>query len=281
MAKEMEFDQIEVDERRTAAMPNIEELLQILIETNQQQAAQSVAFIMEFMDNMEGQLESVNQELQAVRSELNVLQDMPGVPTLKERLTGMIASLEKTVVSLQERIKEMRESLNERAGTVVANFKKQGVRALAGVTEVLGIKKMLTSIQVTFENQSARIENRIGQINEAERKYRESVMHIKNAGRTIIGKEIQKEAAYPEKGLFAGMRKPCQSMKRIYTAGMNGARRGAAQVERLEQAGKQSIKRRPSIADKLKQFKERQAKESDRDPGQAVKPKRKEQEYGR
>lgn len=106
-------------------------------------------------------------------------------------------------------------------------------------------------------------------------------MHIKNAGRTIAGKEVQKDVLYPEKGLFAGMRKPCQSMKRIYTAGMNAARRGAAQVERLEQAGKQARKRKPSIADKLNRFKEHQAKENARNPGQTVKPKGKEQEYGR
>lgn len=280
MERQMELEHLEVNEQKSAEMPKVEELLQILIETNQQQAAQSVAFMLDFMDSMEGQLERVSQELHTVRKELNVLQDAPGAPTVKERLTSMIKGLEQTVASLQERIKEMKENLNERAGEVVDNFKKQGVRALANVTKVLGIKAMCLAIQSTFETGFAKMENSIVQINEVERKFRESVMHIKNAGRTITGKEIQKEAVYPEKGLFAGMRKPYQSMKNIYALGMAEAKRAVVKVERLEQAGKQVAKGKTSIADKLKQFKEHQEKESVQNIGQTVEPKGK-QEYGR
>ena len=284
MARQMELEHIEADERMSAAMPKVEELLQILIETNQQQAAQSVAFMMEFMDSMEGQLESVNQELQAVRSELNALQDAPGAPTIKERLTNMIKGLEQTAASLQARIKEMKDNLNERAGQVVDNFKKQGIKALAGVTQTLGLKAMLSSIQTSFETRFAKMEDSIGQIYEVERKYRESVMHVKNAGRTLMGKETQKEAAYPEKGFFANMRKPYQSMKNIYALGMAEAKRAVAKVERLEQAGKQAAKGKTSIAEKLKKFKvdqEKADKEGVRNHGQTARQNGKGQEYGR
>jgi len=284
MARQMELEHIEVDERKSAAMPKVEELLQILIETNQQQAAQSVAFMMEFMDSMEGQLVSVNQELQAVRSELNALQDAPGAPTIKERLTNMIKGLEQTAASLQARIKEMKDNLNERAGQVVDNFKKQGIKALAGATQTLGLKAMLSSIQTSFETRFAKMEDSIGQIYEVERKYRESVMHVKNAGRTLMGKETQKEAAYPEKGFFANMRKPYQSMKNIYALGMAEAKRAVAKVERLEQAGKQAAKGKTSIAEKLKKFKvdqEKADKEGVRNHGQTARQNGKGQEYGR
>lgn len=284
MAKQMELEHIEVDERKSAAMPKVEELLQILIETNQQQAAQSVAFMIEFMDSMEGQLVSVNQELQAVRSELNALQDAPGAPTIKERLTNMIKGLEQTAASLQARIKEMKDNLNERAGQVVDNFKKQGIKALAGVTQTLGLKAMLLSIQTSFETRFAKMEDSIGQIYEVERKYRESVMHVKNAGRTLMGKETQKEAAYPEKGFFTNMRKPYQSMKNIYALGMAEAKRAVVKVERLEQAGKQAAKGKTSIAEKLKKFKvdqEKADKEGVRNLGQADRQNGKGQEYGR
>lgn len=281
MEKQMELEYIEVADRRTEAMPKVEELLQILIETNQQQAAQSVAFLLDFMDRMEGQLDSVNQELQAVRKELNVLQDAPGVPTIKERLEHLMKSLELKVSSFQGRLKEIKEALNDRAGQVVDHFKSQGVRALAGVTKTLGIKSMYAAIQSACEKQFASMDETIGSIHEVERKYREAVMHIKNAGRIITGKETQKAVVYPEKGFFSSLRKPCQALKTLHSSGIAKANQAIVKLDTLEKAGKQAAKGKRSIADKLKMFKENQKQAGVQNLGQVVKQKEKGNEHGR
>lgn len=277
----MELEHMEAIEQVPDAMANVEELLKILIENNQQQAAQSVAFMMEFMNSMGEELTGVTNELKSVREELNVLKDTPETATIKERLSNMAKNLEQKVISLQKQIKDMQGALNEKAAEVIDNFKRQGIKALANVTKVLGIKKMLTSIQKSFEKQFEKIEASLGRIDEAERKYREVAMHVKNAGRTLKGKDIQKEVVFPEKSVFVNLRKPYQSMKNIYVGGRMEVRRALAKLTYLERAGKQVAKKLP-IAEKLKNFKESQGKlnkDNKRDIQQTV--KRKGEEHGR
>lgn len=278
MGKEINLEHMDVGEITAERIPKVEELLQILIETNQQQGAQSVAFMLDFMDSMEGQLDSVKQELQAVRKELNDQQNRRGLPNVKEQLTNLITGLERKVTLLQKQIKDLKEVLNERAGQIVDNFKKQGVRALANVTEILGVKGMYLAIQASFENQLIKVDQNISKINELEQKCRESVMYIKNAGKVIMGKDIQKEVVYPEKSFFANMRKPYQSMKNLYVLGMTESKRAVVKLEQLEKAGKQIPKSKGSIVDKLKKFKGNQVKT---DKEQVVGQKGKGQEYGR
>lgn len=276
MDKQSENLRMDVQEQKTAEMPDVNELLKILIEANQEQAAQSVAFLMEF-DSMEEQLEGVNKELQAVRTELNGLQNTPQSATVKERLSGMIKWLEEKVHTLQAQIKNMKVTLNEKAGEVVANFKSHGVSTLSNVTKVLGIKGMLESLNTTMEKEFSLMEKGIERVNASEHKFREAMQHVKNAGRVLQGKEAL-ETQYPEKGLFAAMRKPYQSLKNLYALGATETKHALAKVERLQNAAKPVKKEKESIADKLKRFKEQKAAEEVK---QTVTQKAKGQEYGR
>lgn len=277
MDKQSENLRMDVQEQKTAEMPDVNELLKILIEANQEQAAQSVAFLMEFMDSMEEQLEGVNKELQAVRTELNGLQNTPQMVTVKERLSGMIKWLEEKIHTMQAQIKIIKETLNEKAGEVVANFKSHGVSALSNVTKLLGVKEMLESLNATMEKEFSLMEKGLERINASEHKFREAMQHVKNAGRVLRGKEPL-EAQYPERGLFAAMRKPYQSMQNLYALGAAETKHALAKVERLQKAAKPAKKEKETIADKLKRFKEQKVAEEVK---QTVTQKGKGQEYGR
>lgn len=282
MEKQMELEHIDVNEGRSAAMPNVEGLLQILIESNQQQAAQSVAFMLDFMDRMEEQLETVNQELKAVRGELNHLQNTPETKTLRARLSRWGEVLETKVQELQERINQTKAVLNEKAGQVINDFKQRGIRALDNVTKVLAIKPLATALHDVLKRQAISMEGSIDSINQTEKRYRESVHHVKNAGRAIRGKEAEKEINYPEKGVFAAMRGPYQQMHNLYSRGIAQVNRLLSGIDKLEKAGVKAKVRKVSISQKLKQFKEKQIeadKQSVPDVGQKIKPKV--QDHGR
>jgi len=265
-------------EMKYQTMPDVKELLQILIENNQQQAAQSVVFMMNLMDSMEGQLQSVNQELQAVRRELIGLQHIPGTTTIKLRLSEMIKGLEEKVHRLQEQIKHMKVKLNHKANQVIRDFKKRGAVTLGNVTKALGITVALSALNKSFEQGFANMDQGIAKINNIEQTYREAVGRVKNAGRVLVGKEVEKEVVYPEKGLFAALRKPYQSMKNVYALGSAEIKRAFTKVTQIEMSGKQAKTRKKSISQRIKELKEKQG---NKEAVQPTKMKGKEQEYGR
>lgn len=259
-------------------MPDVKELLQILIENNQQQAAQSVVFMMNFMDSMEEQLQSVNQGLQAVRKELTGLQQHTPENTMKVRLSELIKGLEEKVHQLQEQITQMKVKLNHKANQVIRDFKKRGAAALGNVTKALGIAAVLSALNKSFEQGFANMDQGIAKINDIEQTYREAVGRVKNAGRVLVGKEIEKEVVYPEKGLFAALRKPFQSMKNVYALGGAETKRAFTKVTQIEKSGEQAKTGKKSISQRLKELKEKQ---ENKEAVQPTKMKGKEQEYGR
>lgn len=261
-----------------STIPDVINLLKILDENNQRQSHQNVVLIMKLMEEIEGRFDSVNQELSVVKQELSNLQRTPKTVAIKVRLSVMIKELEEKVHSLQEQIKEIKENLNQRAGKVVANVEKQGVRALANVTKVLKVKTLLKDLNTSFERQFNSIEKNIQNINEMERKYREAILHVKNAGRVIRGKETQKQAPYLDKGLFAKMRKPYQSLKNVCALGMTKTEGAMIKVQNIEKVGEEKMERKMNIAEKLKKFEKQQKKQ---EVGQAIYKKEKGQEFGR
>lgn len=99
---------------------------------------------------------------------------------------------------------------------------------------------------------------------------------MKNAGRVLNGKEIQGEIIYPEKSIFSMMRKPYRSMKSFYTKGTADVKLAINKLEGLETSGKKAKREKPSISDKLTQFKKQQ---EGIESNKSI--KKGEQEYGR
>jgi hypothetical protein len=271
MERENVVQRIDVEDRKGGMdTENISELLKVLIETNREQGAQSVVFMLQFMDTMESELKSVNEELAKVRQELKSIPMKTETAPLRNRLAKLIKGLEEQVQFLQVKLKEMKTTLNQKAGEVVTDFKQHGVKALANVTKVLGICTMLTSIHSSMEKGFAKVEKKIENINRIEKKYREVTQHLKNAGRVLQGKEPG-EIKYPEKGLFESMRKSHRAMKNIYARGMAETKHAVVKMTALEKQGQKK-----SITEKLKDFKEQQG-EKENTP---IKKERG-QEYGR
>ena len=243
-----DFEQMNMDQ---AGMPSVEELLKILIDVNQAQSAQSVALFMNYMNDMEEQVNSVMDELTSVKEQLSNMQNTPQTHPVKDTLSKLSAKLELQIGSMKEQFAIMRSELNAKAAKLVENFKENGIAALNHVCEFLGIKDSMEKLKASFEQSSSDMQGSIDKIDAVSAELREVGNHVKNVGRAIVGKELKETPEAKQTGFFHHMKKPYQRMKNVYEKGIAGLDKAISKMEKLEQ-------HKPSIMGKLQKLKNEQ-----------------------
>lgn len=73
----LENEKIEVAEEKETEMPNVEELLKILLDVNLEQNRQTVHLLMNYMNDIEENFFSVLEELDTVKAQLAQVQQIP------------------------------------------------------------------------------------------------------------------------------------------------------------------------------------------------------------
>ena len=126
----LENEKIEVAEEKETEMPNVEELLKILLDVNLEQNRQTVHLLMNYMNDIEENFFSVLEELDTVKAQLAQVQQIPQTKEVRHTLSDLIQNLQGQANHLQEQIHGMKTRLNEKAAQLVQNFKDQGVTAL-------------------------------------------------------------------------------------------------------------------------------------------------------
>lgn len=137
----LENEKIEVAEEKETEMPNVEELLKILLDVNLEQNRQTVHLLMNYMNDIEENFFSVLEELDTVKAQLAQVQQIPQTKEVRHTLSDLIQNLQGQANHLQEQIHGMKTRLNEKAAQLVQNFKDQGVTVLNHVCEFLGVKE--------------------------------------------------------------------------------------------------------------------------------------------
>ena len=123
----LENEKIEVAEEKETEMPNVEELLKILLDVNLEQNRQTVHLLMNYMNDIEENFFSVLEELDTVKAQLAQVQQIPQTKEVRHTLSDLIQNLQGQANHLQEQIHGMKTRLNEKAAQLVQNFKDQGV----------------------------------------------------------------------------------------------------------------------------------------------------------
>ena len=247
------FEQMNMEQM---GMPGVEELLKILIDINQAQSAQSVALLMNYMNDMEEQFHSVMQELSSVKEQLAHMQNTPQTHPVKDALTKLPTKLEEKVTNLKTQFHEIRLDINEKAKQLVENFKEGGITALGNVCEFLGIKECMESLKATFEKGAADMQGSMDKIDAVSAELREVGNHTKNVGKALVGKELKETPQAKQSGFFHNMKKPYQGMKNIYDKGVAGLEKAISKMENLEATAERiGEKEKPSIMGKLQKLK--------------------------
>lgn len=248
---------IDIPEQEAVKAPNVEELLEILIDLNMSQSQQTVSLLMNYMNDVEENFFYVLQELDTVKEQLANVQNSPQTQVVRQPLVELAGQMGDKIASLQEQFKALRVSVNEKAAQIVQNFKDHGVIALNHVCEFLGIKETMTQLKESFLDTAVNMQASLDKIDNVHNELREASTHAKNVGRAMVGKKTLPVPESREKGFFYQMKRPYQGMKNFCTEQVIKLEKGIKGMERLEKSAVKATQN-PSIVNKLQHLKERQ-----------------------
>lgn len=268
----LENEKIEVAEEKETEMPNVEELLKILLDVNLEQNRQTVHLLMNYMNDIEENFFSVLEELDTVKAQLAQVQQTAQTKEIRHTLADLMQNLQGQANHLQEQIHSMKTRLNEKATQLVQNFKDQGVTALNHVCEFLGVKEGLTQIRESLLQSAKEMQSSMDKIDQVAGELRAATTHAKNVGRAMVGKEAQEVVQPKEGGFFYQMKRPYQAMKDFCLKNAGKIEKDIHKIENLEQrvgkiadgkkaAGVEKLsdkQEKPSIMEKLQSMKEKQ-----------------------
>ena len=111
----------------------IQELIALLNQSQQKEAANSVYEMAALIDGMEQKLDLVTEELLSVRKQLERMEQEKANKSLKAVLKKSVDSLEQQCHKMKEQLFEIKEEVREKASEIVAEVKKMPLQNILNV----------------------------------------------------------------------------------------------------------------------------------------------------
>lgn len=209
----------------------IQELIALLNQNQQREAANNVFEMAALIDGMEKRLESVTEELVTVKDQLRKMEEREAEKGLKQSLKRAVNKLEQDCKAMKEKLFEVKTEIKAKAGEIVTAAKKKGKAALNKVAEFLGVKKKLENICQNVQESIADVDKSIGKIDAFGKGMREAGQKFANTFRTFADKP---EIEYGEKQFAKTelIKKPFQAKRKLLSGILNCA---DAAIEKTEQ----------------------------------------------
>ena len=192
--------------------------MKLLEENTRQGQAQDLSLLMFYMDGMTRQFEAVSQELQEVLQQLAQAQESPA----KKAVGRMVEALGHKVDQAREFLDDLRERITDCAKNAVENFKEAGVSAMDSAVSAIGVKNVLESLQEKISGMIADTKQNIEKVESIGHELRSVGGHLKNAGRTLTGKETQTVDGGQEGRFQSVVLAPMRTTQKLLS-GMNNA----------------------------------------------------------
>ena len=254
----------------------IQQFMKLLGENGRRGQAMDLSALMWYMDGMNRQYEAVLQELQEVRQQLAQVQE----PSAKYVMQGAAAKLEHKAHQIKETLDNLWEKIAGCAASAVENFKEVGVSALDKAVSAIGAKNVLESLQEKISGMIADTKQNIEKVENIGHELRSVGGHLKNAGRTMTGKETQTVDGGQEGRFQSVVLAPMRTTQKLLS-GMNNATLAAiggmeslelsAEAAREARAERQAEKK-PSIRKALAEKREEAAAQPAPTPDKEHKP---------
>ena len=233
----------------------IQQFMKLLEENGRQGQAADLSALMWYMDGMNRQYEAVLQELQQVRQQLAQAQE----PSVKYVMQGAAAKLEHKAHQIKETLDSLWEKIADCARNAVENFKETGVSALDKAVSAIGAKNALESLQEKISGMVADTKQNIEKVEKIGHELRSVGGHLKNAGRTITGKETQVVDGGQEGRFQSVMLAPMRATQKLLSSMNNATLAAIGGVESLglsaeaarEARAERQAEKKPSIRQAL------------------------------
>lgn len=203
----------------------IKELIDLLNQNQQKEAANNVFEMAAYIDGMEQKMDAVLEELVNVRKQFAEMKSRQERKTVREALSGMVEKLE-------QQIFEVKTEVRARAAEIATETKQRGKAALNKVSEFLGIREKLQNIRHNLQESIADVDKCIGKIDALGMGMREARHKISNTFRTFVDKP---EKEYKEKKFSKTelLKKPFQAKRKLLSGILNYADAAIEKAERL------------------------------------------------
>lgn len=200
------------------------------------------------MSGMERQLSDALEEMQAMRQKMQEVQDRPLRAVLKK--SGL--ALEENVDAMRRRLLDLKGQIVEGCRNILEDFKERGVAALNGIACFLRLKPVFEAVQAAVESSIQASDRAVSRIDAFSTEFHEAGRHLKNMGRSLMGRDVETEAR--ENGKIARAFKGAFKIERSFAVAVTKrTEKAQGALGRLERAAG----RRPSV---LEAMKERAAK---------------------
>ena len=210
---------------------NLTELIDLLRKNNMQEAANNIFEMAAYVYVMEKKMDTVLEELTAVKDQLHKMEEREAEKGLKQTLKRAVNKLEEDCQAMKEKLLEVKAEIKAKAGEIVTAAKQKGKAALNRVSEFLGIKKKLQNIRQNVQESIDDVDKSIGKIDAFGKGMREAGQKIANTFRTFADKT---EKEYGEKKFSKTelIKKPFQAKRKLLSGILNCA---DAAIEKTEQ----------------------------------------------
>lgn len=240
--------------------PIVAELLRLLSQTKVEQLT-DLKELVQCVSTMETQFTKTTAELQTVKQELQALRGQLSGEE-KTLFSDLTESLDTALRQGREQLSGIRMNIVRASRVAVYNLKGKGISGLNHALEVLGVRKAVSTLQTHLNKTSKSLETGIERVETVGRELREAGKHLQNAGCVLTGKERQgtsDQAGRATAAILSLMRRIHDAIKRIES--LSG--RALNRLDSLERAAKEE---RPSVKDTLKTLKNQRTQ-----PGKARK----------
>lgn len=222
----------------------IQELIALLNQNQQKEAANDVFEMAALIDGMGKRLEQVTEELSSVRKQLEKMEQEKADKTLKATVRKAVESLEQQCQKMKQQLFEIKTEVKAKASEIVAEVKAKGKAALHKVSEFLGIKDKLESVRENIRKGIGETEQTISKIDSFGSGMREAGQKIANTFRTFTDKETvdysKKEKKFSKTELvkkpFEAKKKLFESMERHLDTAIDKVNSLAKESERMKEA---------------------------------------------
>lgn len=221
----------------------IQELIVLLNQNQQKEAANNVFEMTALIDGMGKRLEQVTEELVSVRKQLEKMEQEKENKTLKATVCKAVDSLEQQCQKMKKQLFEIKIEVKAKASEVVAETKAKGKAALHKVSEFLGVKDKLESVRDNIRKSIGETEQTMIKLDAFGSGMREAGQKIANTFRTFADKETVdysvKEKHFSKTELakkpFAMQKKLYESMERYLDAAIDKVKSLAKQPELVQE----------------------------------------------
>ena len=188
---------------KLSIQPQIIDLYAVLEQNGLFKQKEEVKSLVGYIEGMEEKLGQMMGEIQDMHTQVSRLHDQ----TLHAKCSQLVVKAGDKIQQAKTMVSVTKGKLMDSAGNAVKTFKEKGRSALVQAVEAMRIPAALSRLKNGFSHTAEAMRQSAGRLDTMREELHEMGGHMKNAGRTLAGKEaLEAQKLEADKGALARLR---------------------------------------------------------------------------